>query len=79
MAEPLKNQFGVEIPVKIAGMIAPVFSGFDSRAFCRDALDGYEELELFPRGRKIAQTLRSYLPEDYVVTTNHFVCCFYWS
>ncbi len=65
MAEPLKNHFGVEIPGKISGMISPVFPGFDSNAFIRDALDGYEHLDLFPRGWKIARTLRSYLPDSY--------------
>lgn len=62
MAEPLKKQFGAEIPNKIAGMISPAFPGFDSPAFIRDALDGYEALGLKQRGWKIAQTLRFYLP-----------------
>ncbi len=65
MAEPLKKQFGAEIPNKIAGMISPAFPGFDSPAFIRDALDGYEALGLKQRGWKIAQTLRFYLPSDY--------------
>ena len=47
-------------------MISPVFHGFDSNAFIRDALEGYEDLDLFPRGWKIAHTLRSYLPDSYV-------------
>lgn len=65
MAEPLKNQFGKEIPGKIAGMISRVYPAFDQDAFVRDALDGYEALDLVPRGWKIARTLRSYLPADY--------------
>jgi len=65
MAEPLKNQFGVEVPEKIAGMISGVFSKFDSNAFIRDVLDGYEALDLTPRGWKIARTLRPFLPDDY--------------
>lgn len=66
MAEPLKNYFGAEIPRKIAGMISPVFLRFDSNAFIRNALDGYETLDLMSRGWKIARTLRSYLPDSYV-------------
>ncbi len=65
MAEPLKNHFGVEIPIKIAGMISPVFSKFDANAFIQEVLDGYEALELMPRGWRIARTLGSYLPDDY--------------
>lgn len=65
MAEPLKNQFGVEIPGKIARMIARSFPEFKQAAFVKDALDGYEALELIPRGWKIARTLRGYLPAHY--------------
>ena len=65
MAEPLKNQFGADIPGKIAGMIAPVFPEFDPDPFIRDALDGYEALELMPRGWHMARALRSHLPADY--------------
>ena len=65
MAEPLKNQFGAEIPTKIAAMIASVWPDFDSEAFVGDALDGYEPLELMPRGRKIAHTLQRYLPDGF--------------
>jgi 3-methyladenine DNA glycosylase AlkC len=65
MAEPLKNQYGPEIPRKIAGMIAPVYPAFDGEAFLRTALDGYEPLELMPRGRHIARALRRHLPGEY--------------
>lgn len=65
MAEPLKNHFGAGIPVKIAAMISPAFPRFDSESFIRHALDGYEALELMPRGRKIARALRHYLPDHY--------------
>lgn len=65
MAEPLKNSFGAEIPKRIAAMIAAVHPAFNSRAFTRDALHGYEELELLPRGWKIARTLREHLPAAY--------------
>lgn len=65
MAEPLKNSFGAEIPNTLARMIATVHAEFPARAFVDDALDGYESLELMPRGRKIAQALRAALPQDY--------------
>lgn len=65
MAEPLKNQFGADIPRRIAEMVVGVFPGFAVRPFVRDALDGYKSLELKPRAAKIAHTLRRYLPLDY--------------
>lgn len=65
MAEPLKNSYGVEIPGIIAGMISPVFPGFNRRAFIDDTLEGYEPLSLMERGRRIARTLRRHLPEDF--------------
>ncbi|MGV3629257.1 MAG: DNA alkylation repair protein [Betaproteobacteria bacterium] len=64
MAEPLKNSYGPEIPRRIAAMIAEVYPAFPKAAFLRDALAGYEALELMPRGRHIAQALRSHLPQD---------------
>jgi len=65
MAEPLKNQFGADIPARIAGTIAPVCPAFDVQAVVRDALDGYEALDLMPRGWKIAHALHRHLPGDY--------------
>jgi len=65
MAEPLKNQFGAEIPGNIARMISRVFPAFDQDAFIKDVLVGYEALDLMPRGWKIARTLRDYLPTNY--------------
>lgn len=65
MAEPLKTQFGTEIPARIAEMIARAFHAFDQDAFLKDALEGFVPLELMSRGRKIAQALRRHLPEDY--------------
>jgi len=63
MAEPLKNQYGPEIPARIADMVARVYASFPKRAFLRDALDGYDALELMPRGRHIARALRTHLPQ----------------
>ncbi|MBC8087253.1 MAG: DNA alkylation repair protein [Phycisphaerae bacterium] len=65
MAEPLKNQFGADIPRRIAAQIATVTKQFDHAAFLRDTLDGYDELELMPRARRIARTLRAHLPAHY--------------
>lgn len=67
MAELLKNQFGVDIPEKIARMISSVFPDFNYDAFLQDAILGYDELPLMQRGKKIAQSLRRYLPADYRV------------
>ena len=66
MAEPLKNQFGAAIPRTIGRMIAAVYPAFDEKAFVKGALKDYDALELMSRGRKIAQALRQYLPDDYV-------------
>jgi len=65
MAEPLKNHYGPEIPRMIAAMVAAVYPRFDREAFLRDALRGYDTLELMDRGRKIATALRIHLPDNY--------------
>jgi 3-methyladenine DNA glycosylase AlkC len=65
MAEPLKNQYGADVPRAIAAMISKVHPAFNGPDFVRDALDGYDALELMPRGKKIAQALRRHLPDDY--------------
>jgi 3-methyladenine DNA glycosylase AlkC len=65
MAEPLKNAYGPDIPRRIAAMVAAVHPGFEQRAFLRDALAGYEALELMPRGRHIARALAVHLPRDF--------------
>ena len=65
MAEALKTHYGPQVPRRIAAMIAAVHPAFDQRAFVRDALDGYDALELMPRGRKIAAALRAHLPRDF--------------
>ncbi|MCS6287921.1 MAG: DNA alkylation repair protein [Nitrospira sp.] len=65
MAEPLKNSFGADVPRTIARMIAAVFPRFDQKAFVRSSLEGYDALDLMPRGWKIAHQLRRSLPEDY--------------
>ena len=64
MAEPLKNQFGPDVPRAIAAMIAAVYPPFPVKAFVRDALKGYDTLELMPRGRHIARALHHHLPRS---------------
>jgi 3-methyladenine DNA glycosylase AlkC len=65
LAAPLKDQFGPEIPARIAAMIAAVHPTFAADAFLEDALDGYEPLGLTGRGRQIARAMGRHLPDDY--------------
>ncbi len=65
MAEPLKNQFGEAVPRQIAGMIAAVHPPFEVQAFVDATLEGYLELDLMARARKIARSLHQFLPADY--------------
>ena len=65
MAEPLKNQYGPAIPRAIAYMVHAVHPAFPKKQFLRDALEGYEALELMPRGHHIAHVLRRHLPENF--------------
>lgn len=64
VAEPLKNSFGPEIAARIATMIEAVHPAFPSDEFVADALDGYEDLELTPRARRISEALARHLPSD---------------
>lgn len=70
MAEALKNHYGREIPQAIARMISAVHPRFNTRAFLRDALDGYDALELMQRGRHIADALHAHLPASYGKAVN---------
>ena len=65
MAEPLKAQFGAPVVRRLASEIASVHKQFDSRAFQRDALDGFDELELLDRGRHLGKVLHRHLPDDF--------------
>ncbi|NDL59573.1 DNA alkylation repair protein [Phytoactinopolyspora mesophila] len=64
MAEPLKNSYGPEIPERIAKMIEAVHPDFPTAEFLAFTLDGYDELELTPRARRIADGLARHLPPD---------------
>lgn len=65
MAEPLKNSFNESIPSRLAAMVVTVWPQLNRKAFVRDALDGFEPLDLMARGRHIADVLRKHLPPDY--------------
>ena len=64
MAEPLKNSYGPDVPVRIADMVERVFPEFDRELYLQSALDGYGELELTPRARQISTALAQVLPSD---------------
>ncbi len=70
MAEPLKNQFGIEIPQKIAAMIVGVSPNFATETFLNEVQDGYDDLDLMPRGWKIAEALHHHLPSNYEEAAN---------
>ena len=64
MAEALKDSFGPDVPERIAAMLVAADPAFPASAFVADALEGYDELELTPRARRIADVLTTYLPDD---------------
>ncbi len=64
MAEPLKNQFGPDVPARIADLIVAAHPVFDRDAFIAASLDGFEDLELTPRARHISDALAEFLPAD---------------
>ncbi|WP_293750427.1 DNA alkylation repair protein [uncultured Paraglaciecola sp.] len=65
MAEPLKNNYGIDIVTKISNMLQHVDVNFDSEGFVAHVQQGYDSLELMERGRKIATALKVYLPDDF--------------
>lgn len=65
MAEPLKNHFGTPVVRRLGEEIAAVYRRFDREAFERDALHGFEALELLDRGRHLGRILQRHLPSDY--------------
>ena len=64
MAEPLKNRFGPEVAQWVADRVAAVHRSFDRSRFLDRCLDGYEDLELTDRARRIADGLAAELPAD---------------
>ncbi|MCU0648484.1 MAG: DNA alkylation repair protein [Gemmatimonadaceae bacterium] len=65
MAEPLKVQFGPDVVRRLAVEISTAYPAFRTRDFVRNALTGYDALELMDRGRHLAQMLHRYLPDDF--------------
>jgi 3-methyladenine DNA glycosylase AlkC len=65
MADSLKAQFGPPIVHRLAAEISAVYPGFRAAHFERDALRGYDALELLDRGRHLAKVLHAYLPTDF--------------
>lgn len=65
MADALKDQYGAEIPGRIARMISGTGFPFDGDRFLGEVLDGYEPLGLMQRAWRIARILRRHLPAGY--------------
>ncbi|MEM8904146.1 MAG: DNA alkylation repair protein [Actinomycetota bacterium] len=64
MADALKDSFGPPVVHAVAEMVAAVDVDFDIEGFTASCLDGFDELELTPRARHIADGLARFLPED---------------
>ncbi len=64
MAQPLKDSFGAEVPQWIGQRLAGTCPGLDTEAFVAECMVGYEDLELMPRARRIAEVMARHLPDD---------------
>lgn len=62
---PLKNLLGLEAVDCLAHNILLVYPQFDTESFRRNASNGLEPLGILERGKKLARTLRLYLPRKY--------------
>ena len=66
MAEPFKNMFNADSIGVIAKAIKAEYKSFRPVEFLKSTMDEtWDSLELMARARKIATTLREYLPADY--------------
>lgn len=65
MAAPLKSFYGPEVVDNIGRMVVSAWPSFPRQRFMREALAGYESLELMDRGRHLARVLADHLPQDY--------------
>ncbi len=65
MADLLKAKYGPEIPKKISKMILAVHPKFPEKSFLKDALKGYDALNLKQRAQHIADALALHLPKDF--------------
>ena len=65
MAEPLKNQFGMDVARRIGESLLAQWPAFRQDLFLQRVGEGYEPLGLMARARRIAQALRHGLPPAY--------------
>ena len=65
MAELLKNKYPLAVAEKNGEMILEVHPSFDSKGFVNHVEQGYDQLELMERSRKIAIALKVYLPNEF--------------
>ncbi len=65
MAEALVNQYGPEVPRQLADRLLSVYPDFLHQRFLQHCLDGYDELGLMARGRRMADALALCLPADF--------------
>ena len=64
MAEPWKNSYGSEVVAWVAAGLADVRPDLDVDAFTTACLDGFDQLELLDRARRIADVMAAHLPAD---------------
>ncbi len=67
---PLKNIMGAETINCIGHNINFVYDEFNKESFIEDSLSEIEPLTLIERGKKIAATLKKYLPNNYTDAIN---------
>jgi hypothetical protein len=64
MADRMRDSFGPDVIEWVAAGLEPVVPGFDRAGFIAACLDGFEDLELMDRGRRIADAMADHLPGD---------------
>lgn len=64
MAEALKHQLGPDLPRRVAAALHAAHPPLDVDAFEAFCLDGWDDLELTPRGQRIADAMAEFLPDD---------------
>jgi 3-methyladenine DNA glycosylase AlkC len=64
VAEPWKNSYGPAVVEWVADGLAEVHPQVDVGAFTAACLDGFDELELLDRARRIADVMADHLPSD---------------
>jgi 3-methyladenine DNA glycosylase AlkC len=64
-SEALKDQFGPDIVLRLAGELADAHPALDRDAFIRDGFAGYEALALMARGDHLADVLGRHLPTSF--------------